>query len=56
MTQNKMADHLFINYRHYQAIERGERLGSIELWDKLEDFFNINQRVLRENEEKHDFT
>jgi len=48
MTQQQMADKLGINERYYKAIESGERLGSIWIWDMLEDIFNINQRVLRE--------
>ena len=33
----------------YQQIERGTRIGKIEMWDKLEDLFKIHQRTLREN-------
>lgn len=53
MTQKQVAEHLNIIERHYKAIEYGERLGSINLWDKLEDLFEINQRVLREISENH---
>ena len=49
MTQQQMADKLGIHERYYKALESGERLGGIPLWDKLEDMFNVNQRVLREN-------
>ena len=49
MTQQQMADRLEIGLRHYKKIERGETLGSIPLWDDMEDIFGINQRVLREN-------
>lgn len=49
MTQQKMADRLEIGLRHYKKIESGETLGSIPLWDDMEDIFEINQRVLREN-------
>lgn len=49
MTQQAMADELGISLRHYQRIEGGEAMGSIELWDTLEDMFNVHQRVLREN-------
>ena len=31
-----------------ESLETGERLGSIWIWDKLEDLFNVHQRVLRE--------
>ena len=47
MTQQQMADKLGITLRHYKAIESGERLGSIQIWDNLEDILKINQRVLR---------
>lgn len=47
-TQQAMADKLGVGLRHYKKIESGETLGSIPLWDDLEDIFNINQRVLRE--------
>lgn len=49
LTQQQMADKLGINCRYYKAIESGERLGAIWMWDKLEDIFKINQRFLREN-------
>lgn len=47
LTQQAMADKLHIGLRHYKKIESGETLGSIDLWDKLEDMFNVHQRVLR---------
>lgn len=49
MTQQQMADKLNVGLRHYKKIESGETLGSIPLWDQMEDIFKINQRVLREN-------
>ena len=49
MTQQQMADRLKIGLRHYKKIESGETLGSISLWDDMEDILKINQRVLREN-------
>ncbi|MCI9025247.1 MAG: helix-turn-helix transcriptional regulator [Dorea sp.] len=49
MTQQQMADKLEIGLRHYKKIESGETLGSIPLWDDMEDLLGINQRVLREN-------
>lgn len=52
MTQQQMADKLNIGLRQYQRIEKGESIGTIELWDQLEDLFNIHQRVLREVENK----
>ena len=48
MTQQAVADYLDINTRAYQGIEYGKTLGSITHWDKLEDFFGIPQRQLRE--------
>lgn len=48
MTQQQVADYLRITLRHYQRIESGATLGAIDLWDKLEDLFSINQRKLRE--------
>ena len=49
MTQKQVADRLKIGLRHYKKIESGETLGSISLWDDMEDILKINQRVLREN-------
>lgn len=49
MTQQQMADLLGIDERYYKAIESGEKLGGIWLWDKLEDITGIHQRALREN-------
>lgn len=48
LTQQAMADKLGVHERYYKAIESGERLGSIWMWDKLEDLLCVNQRVLRE--------
>ena len=36
LTQPQTADLLGIGLRHYKAIESGERLGSIEIWDKIQ--------------------
>lgn len=52
MTQQQMSDKLNIGLRQYQRIEKGESIGTIELWDQLEDLFNIHQRVLRKVENK----
>lgn len=49
LTQQAMAEKLGMSQIGYQNIENGLRVGKIETWDKLEDFFGINQRVLREN-------
>ena len=48
LTQQAMADKLGVGLRHYKKIESGETLGSVPLWDDLEDILGINQRVLRE--------
>ena len=48
MTQKQTADWLKIDERYYKAIESGERLGAIWIWDALEDLFKIHQRELRE--------
>lgn len=47
-TQQQAANMLNINLRYYKALENGERLGSIHIWDTLEDFTGIHQRRLRE--------
>ena len=51
MTQQQVADKLGIGLRHYKKIEKGETLGSIQLWDILEDLTGIHQRILRETSE-----
>lgn len=48
MTQQQIADYLEIGLRYYQKIEAGDRNGDFEIWDKLEELFNIHQRKLRE--------
>lgn len=48
LTQQQMADALRIDIRYYKAIESGERLGGIPIWDKLEDITGVYQRILRE--------
>ena len=49
LTQKQMAEYLHVSERHYKFMESGHTTGNVELWDKLEDLFNIHQRVLREN-------
>lgn len=49
LTQQQVADALHIGLRHYKKIESGETLGSIPIWDALEDMLGVNQRVLRES-------
>ncbi len=53
MTQREVAEKLGIHERYYKSLESGERRGSIEYWDALEDMFGINQRKLRELSENH---
>lgn len=53
MTQQQMAERLGIGLRHYKYIESGKVLGSIWIWDLLEDITGIHQRKLREIAEKH---
>lgn len=48
LTQEQMAKKLYVGLRQYKRIEHGESLGSIDLWDAMEDFFGIHQRILRE--------
>lgn len=53
MTQQAVADYLGISLRYYQNIEAGDRNGDFEIWDNLEDLFNIHQRKLRETPNSH---
>lgn len=53
MTQQSVSDYLGISLRYYQNIEAGDRTGDFEIWDNLEDLFNIHQRKLREISESH---
>ena len=48
LTQKQVAEYLGMTERAYQRIESGERLGTIETWDLLEDLFDIHKRRLRE--------
>lgn len=50
LTQQQMADKLGISIRHYKYMESGKIVGSVELWDNLEDITGIHQRKLREIE------
>lgn len=49
LTQEAISERLNISPRQYQRIEKGTSLGAIDTWDALEDMFEVNQRVLREN-------
>ena len=53
MTQKEVAEKLGIHERYYKSLESGERRGSIEYWDALEDLFDISQKKLRELSESH---
>lgn len=55
MTQKQVAEYLRVCERHYKYIEAGKITGNVELWDKLEDLFNIHQRILRDSSETHPF-
>ena len=48
LTQQAMADKLMLSKRQYQRIEDGSAYGTLEIWDMLEDLFNVHQRELRE--------
>lgn len=47
MTQQQVADYLGVSLVYYQKIEQGTRTGDFEIWDSLEDLFNLHQRQLR---------
>lgn len=49
LTQRQVAGYLHVSERHYKFMESGKTVGSVDLWDKLEDLFSVHQRVLREN-------
>ncbi len=53
MTQQQVAEYLGVCLRHYKYIEAGKITGSMDLWDRLEDLFNIHQRKLREISKNH---
>ena len=48
LTQQQMAEKLYISLVYYQKIEAGERTGDFTIWDRLEDITGIHQRILRE--------
>lgn len=55
MTQQQVADKLGLSLIGYRQIENGKRIGEIKTWDKLEDLFNVHQRILRDNSRPSDF-
>ena len=54
LTQKQVAEYLGISETAYQRIEYGQRIGKINHWDKLEDLFNVHQRILRKNHGQQD--
>ena len=48
LTQSQLAQKLGIATRTYQDIEASRIIGTVKLWDTLEDLFQIPQRHLRE--------
>ncbi len=52
LTQQQMADKLYISHSYYQKLEEGERRGDIAIWDALEDITGVHQRKLREVSEE----
>lgn len=53
LTQQQMADKLYVSLRYYQRIEAGENDGSFGIWDALEDLLGVHQRKLREIANNH---
>lgn len=49
LTAQQVADQVGITLRHYRKLESGDTLGSVPVWDALEDLFEVNQRTLRIN-------
>lgn len=47
-TQRDVADAIGVSLITYRQIEQGRRIGRVETWDKLEDYFKVDQRKLRE--------
>ena len=50
LTQEQMAEKLGISSIYYQKIEHGDRIGSFDIWDALEDITGIHQRILRQKD------
>lgn len=46
-TQNFVANQIGVTQTAIHDIETGKRIGSIPVWDALEDLFGIPQRQLR---------
>lgn len=52
LTQKQVAEYLGISVKAYQRIEYGTRGSKVQIWDKLEDLFQVPQRELRKNEKE----
>jgi Predicted transcriptional regulators len=50
MTQVAVAAIVGVSKQQYSRIENGEQIGSVRVWDALEDLFGIPQRQLREQQ------
>lgn len=50
MTIKEISESIHVHPRYYQKLECGSVIGSVSVWDRLEDLTGIHQRVLRENE------
>jgi transcriptional regulator with XRE-family HTH domain len=48
LSQKKLAHLVSVTPNYLSLIEQGQRLGSVELWDRLEAFLGIPQQKLRE--------
>lgn len=53
LTQQQVADKVVLSLRQYQRLEDGTSKGTIEVWDALEDLFQVHQRKLREIQDIH---
>ncbi len=49
LTQLDMAEKIGVSYSFYRSMEHGTHSGNVKYWDRLEDFFGIPQRTLRED-------
>lgn len=49
LTTQDIADKIGVTKFTYSNIENGNRGASVEIWDKLEDLLQVDQRALRQN-------
>ena len=47
LTQQQTAEKIGVSLRYYQKVESGEAIGSVKLWDALEDLLGVSQQSLR---------